>query len=95
MSTLILPVVIYILEIMRYCIANKLFFNGKIGGWKYSVLLGVIYAFFIILCDISSEDLCLVSYIVAGIIVYFIFSGNWKVKIFRIFIMRYVDNRRV
>lgn len=84
MSTLILPVLIYILEIAKYCIGNKLFFDGKIKGMKLIILSGVIYPFVVVLCNFSSEDVYLVSYIAAGVSVYFIFSGHWKVKIFRI-----------
>lgn len=84
MCTVVLPALIYIFEIVKYCIGNKLFFNGKIKGMKPIILSGIIYPLVVVLCNFSSEDVYLISYIAAGISVYFIFSGKWKVKIFRI-----------
>ena len=84
MSTIVLPVLIYILEIVKYCIGNKLFFEGKIKGIKTIILSWIIYSIVVVLCDLSIKDMCLISYIAAGIAVYFIFSEQWKVKIFRI-----------
>lgn len=84
MREIILPVLLYVFEIVRYIIAHKLFFEGKIKGLKQMILSGIIYLTVIILGNFPSENRYLVSYVVAGISVYFIFVGNWKVKIFRI-----------
>lgn len=84
MREIILPVLLYVLEIVRYIIAHKLFFDGKIKGLKQMILSGIIYLVVMSLGNFPLENRYLVSYVAAGISVYFIFAGNWKVKIFRI-----------
>ena len=84
MSTIILPVLLYVLETARYIIGHKLFFDGKIKGIKSMIMSGIIYLAAIISGNFPSENRYLISYVAAGVSVYFIFAGNWKVKIFRI-----------
>ena len=84
MSTIILPILLYVLEIARYVIGHKLFFDGKIKGIKPMIMSGIIYLATIVLGNFSSENRYLISYVAAGISAYFIFAGDWKVKIFRI-----------
>lgn len=84
MSTIILPILLYVLEIARYVIGHKLFFDGKIKGIKPMIMSGIIYLAAIVLGNFSSENRYLISYVAAGISAYFIFAGDWKVKIFRI-----------
>lgn len=83
MSAVILPMLLYILEITKYGIGHKLFFGGKIKGIKPIILSGVIYLTVIILGNFPFENRYLISYVAAGISVYFIFAGKWKVKVFR------------
>lgn len=84
MSAIILPVLLYVLEIVRYIIGHKLLFDGKIKGIKPMILSGIIYLTAIILGNFPSENRYLVSYVASGISTYFIFTGRCKVKIFRI-----------
>ena len=84
MRAIVLPILLYVLEIVRYVIGHKLFFDGKIKGIKLMIMSGIIYLAVIILGNFPSENRYLISYVAAGISVYFIFTGNWKVKIFRI-----------
>ena len=84
MSAIILSVLLYILEIARYGIGHKLFFDGKIKGIKPIILSGIIYLAVFSLGSFPSENRYFISYVAAGISAYFIFAGNWKIKIFRI-----------
>lgn len=84
MRAIVLPILLYVLEIVRYVIGHKLFFDGKIKGIKLMIMSGIIYLAVIILGNFPSENRYLISYVAVGISVYFIFEGNWKVKIFRI-----------
>ena len=84
MRDIILPILLYILEVARYGIGHKLLFNGKIKGIKSIIMTTIIYLAVFSMGKFASENRYLISYVAAGISAYFIFTGNWKVKIFRI-----------
>lgn len=78
---IIMPMILYMLEVLKYCLGNEIFFYGKVKDVKRIGWIGCVY--FVVVLFLSNEETLkyLLAYIFAMLAAIFIIKGNVYTKV--------------
>lgn len=78
---IIMPVILYVLEVLKYCLGNEIFFDGKVKDVKRIGWIGS--AYFVVVLLLRSEETLkyLLAYIFAMLASILIIKGNVYTKV--------------
>lgn len=81
---IVMPVMLYVLEVLKYCLGNEIFFYGKVKHVKRIGWIGCVY-FIVVLFMQNETDKYLLSYFLAMAVALYTIEGNIYTKVWRTF----------
>lgn len=79
---IVMPVILYVLEVLKYCLGNEIFFHGKVKYVKRIGWIGCVY-FIVVLFMQNETDKYLLSYFFAMVAALYTIEGNIYTKVWR------------
>ena len=73
---IIMPLIFYMLEVLKYCLGNEIFFNGKVKHRKRIIWVGIFYLIMVLFLQNGKSFIYLLAYLCAMAAAVGIIEGN-------------------
>lgn len=78
---IIIPLIFYMMEVLKYSLGNEIFFNGKVRHRKRIIWVGIFFLIMILFLKNDKSFIYLLAYLFAMVTAVGIIEGNIYIKI--------------